>query len=175
MNPFWSNIFRKPGYEGTLAYFLGTIAMFSELSPSELKILENLVHLRNYDLGETVFAEGDIGSGMYIIRSGRVRIDLKDDQGVEHPQAELETADFFGEMALSLPKQRIVTATTMEPTVLVGLFRADVNDSVRKHPALAAKMLLGLNKVLSERLQQAALRHREHLHLPQEPVQTDPT
>ena len=174
MNPFWSNIFRKPGYEGTLAYFLGTIAMFSELSPGELKILENLVHLRNYDLGETVFAEGDIGSGMYIIRSGRVRIAMKDDQGREHPQAELETADFFGEMALTIPKQRIVTATATEPTVLVGLFRADVHDTVRKHPVLAAKILLGLTQVLSERLQQAALRQREHLLSPPDHAPTEP-
>lgn len=175
MNPFWSNIFRKPGYEGTLAYFLGTIAIFSELRPGELKILENLVHLRNYDPGETVFAEGDIGSGMYIIRSGRVRIDLKDDQGHEHPQAELEPSDFFGEMALTIPKQRIVTARAIEPTVLIGLFRADIHDTIGKQPMLAAKIMLGLNQVLSERLQQAALRQREHLQPSEETSQVKPT
>ncbi len=161
MNPLWSNIFRKPGYEGTLAYFLGTVPTFATLSRKDLNFLESLVHLRNYNPGEIIFSEGDIGSGMYIIRSGKVRIEMKDEQGKDQIQADLETSDFFGEIALTTPKQRIATATATEQTVLVGLFRADVLDAIRKHPAIASKILLGLTRVLSERLQQAGLRMRE--------------
>lgn len=161
MNPLWSNIFRKPGYEGTLAYFLGTVPTFATLGRRDLSFLESLVHLRNYHPGETVFGEGDIGSGMYIIRSGRVRIAMKDEQGKDRVQAELEAGDFFGEIALTTPRPRIATATATEETVLVGLFRADLLDAVRKHPAIASKILLGLTRVLSERLQHAGLRLRE--------------
>lgn len=162
VNPLWSNIFRKPGYEGTLAYFLGTIPIFSDLGRRDLAFLETLVHVRNYRSGETVFSEGDIGSGMYIIRSGGVRIEMKDEQGVDRVQAELESGDFFGEIALTTPKERIASATATEQSVLVGLFRADVLDAVRKRPASAAKILLGLTHILSDRLQHAALRMREH-------------
>ncbi len=167
LNPLWSNIFRKPGYEGTLAYFLGTIPIFADLGRRDLAFLETLVHLRNYRPGETVFVEGDIGSGMYIIRSGGVRIEMKDDQGANQKQAELEAGDFFGEIALTTPKQRIATATATEQTVLIGLFRADVLDAVRKRPATASKILLGLTRILSERLQHAGLRlgDRKYLHL----------
>lgn len=161
MDPFWSNIFRKPGYEGTLAYFLGTVPIFSELGRRDLAFLETLVHVRHYRADETVFAEGDIGSGMYIIRSGGVRIEMKDEQGTNRVQAELESGDFFGEIALTTPQERIATATATEQTVLVGLFRADVLDAVRKNPAIASKIILGLTKVLSERLQLAGLRLRE--------------
>ncbi|WP_020676930.1 cyclic nucleotide-binding domain-containing protein [Geopsychrobacter electrodiphilus] len=158
MNPFWSNIFRKPGYEGTLAYFLGTVPPFSALGRRDLNFLETLIHLRNYHPGETIFSEGDIGSGMYIIRSGGVRIDMKDEQGQNKVQANLEAGDFFGEIALTTPMPRIGTATATEQTVLAGLFRADVLDALRKHPAIASKILLGLNRILSERLQHAGLR-----------------
>ena len=161
MNPFWSNIFRKPGYEGTLAYFLGTVPIFSDLGRRDLAFLETLVHLRNYRPGEIVFAEGDIGSGMYIIRSGGVRIEMKDERGINRVQAELESGDFFGEVALTTPKSRIASATATEETVLIGLFRADVLDAVRKHPTSASKILLGLTRILSERLQQAGLRLHE--------------
>lgn len=161
MDPFWSNIFRKPGYEDSLAYFLGTVPIFSGLGRRDLTFLESLVHLRNYRSGEIVFSEGDIGSGMYIIRSGRVRIEMKDERGEDRVQAELEAGDFFGEIALTTPKPRIATATAAEQTVLAGLFRADVLDAVRKHPAIASKVLLGLTRVLSERLQLAGLRLRE--------------
>lgn len=173
MNPLWSNIFRKPGYEGTLAYFLGTIPIFTSLGRRELNFLESLVHLRNYNSGETVFSEGDIGSGMYIIRSGRVRIEMKDEQGHARVQAELETGDFFGEIALTTPRARIATANATEQTVLVGLFRADLLDSIRKHPAIASKILLGLTRVLSERLQHAGLRMREQSYSHLESVNED--
>lgn len=171
MNPFWSNIFRKPGYEGTLAYFLGTVPPFSALNRRELNFLETLIHLRNYQPGETIFSEGDIGSGMYIIRSGGVRIDMKDEQGQNQTQAKLETGDFFGEIALTTPMPRIATATATEATVLAGLFRADILDAVSKHPAIASKILLGLTRVLCERLQVAGLRlhSQSYTHLERAP------
>jgi CRP-like cAMP-binding protein len=175
VNPFWSNIFRKPGYEGTLDYFLGTVPTFSSLGRRELSFLATLIHLRNYHPGETIFSEGDIGSGMYIIRSGGVRIDMKDEQGADKVQATLETGDFFGEIALTTPMARIATATATEQTVLAGLFRSDLLDAVRKHPAIASKILLGLNRVLSERLQHAGLRLHglsyTHLNTPPEEQQ----
>ncbi len=161
MDPFWSNIFRKPGYKATLAYFLGTIPIFANLGRRELGFLEALVHQRNYHPDEVVFTEGDIGSGMYIIRSGGVRIEMKNEHGENRVQANLEAGDFFGEIALTTPHPRIATATATEQTVLVGLFRADILDAVRKHPAIASKILLGLTRVLSERLQHAGLRLRE--------------
>jgi CRP/FNR family cyclic AMP-dependent transcriptional regulator len=161
VDPFWSNIFRNPGYESNLAYFLGTVPIFTSLGRRELSFLETLVHLRNYHSGETVFTEADIGSGMYIVRSGAVRIEMKGEQGENRVQAELVAGDFFGEIALTVPKPRIATATATEQTVLVGLFRADVLDAVRKHPAIASKILLGLTRVLSDRLQHAGLRLRE--------------
>jgi len=175
VNPLWSNIFRKPGYEGTLAYFLGTVPTFATLGRRDLNYLETLVHLRNYNPGETVFTEGDIGSGMYIIRSGKVRIEMKDEQGLDQVQADLEAGDFFGEIALTTPRQRIATAIATEQTILVGLFRADVLDAIRKHPAIASKILLGLTRVLSERLQHAGLRLREQSYAHLEPKDEDRT
>ncbi len=169
MDPFWSNIFRKPGYKATLAYFLGSVPIFASLGRRDLNFLETLVHLRNYHPGETIFAEGDIGSGMYVIRSGGVRIEMKDEQGENRVQADLEAGDFFGEIALTTPQPRIATATATEQTVLVGLFRADILDAVRKHPAIASKILLGLTRILSQRLQHAGLRLREQSYSHLEP------
>ena len=159
MNPFWSNIFRSSGYEATLAYFLGTVPIFSKLKKRDLSFLETIVHVRNYQADETVFAEGDIGSGMYAIRSGQVRIYTRDENGREVEQAVLETGDFFGEVALTASRPRIASARTTETTVLVGLFRSDMLEAVRKHPATAAKILLGLTRVISDRLHQSHLQY----------------
>ncbi len=161
MNPFWSNIFRGSGYEATLAYFLSTVPIFSKLKKGELSFLESIVHVRNYKADEIVFEEGDIGSGMYAIRSGQVRIYTLDDHGHESEQATLDPGDFFGEVALTASRPRIASARTTEATVLVGLFRSDMLDAIRKHPAVSAKILLGLTRVISDRLHQSHLQVNE--------------
>ncbi len=157
MNPFWSNIFRSNGYKQTLAYFLSTIPMFKELDDRELGFLENIVHVRNYEAEEIVFSEGDVGSGMYSIRSGKVQIFNRDEQGKETEQALLEVGDFFGEVALTASRPRCASARTTEPTVLVGLFRSDMLEAVRRHPVPSAKIMLGLNRVISDRLLQCSV------------------
>ncbi len=159
MNPFWNNIFRGRGHEDTLAYFLGSVPIFSKLNAKDLKFLETIVHERSYQANEIVFEDGDIGSGMYAIRSGQVRIYTRNAQGKEIDQALLEPGDFFGEVALTASRPRIASARTTEPTILIGLFRADMLESVRKHPAISAKILLGLTRVISDRL------HRSNLQL----------
>ena len=163
MNPFWSNIFRGAGDKDTLAYFLGTVPIFSKLNRRDLGFLETIVHVRNYRADEIVFEEGDIGSGMYAIRSGQVLIFNHDEHGREAEVAVLEAGDFFGEVALTASRPRLASARTTEQTVLVGLFRSDLLDAVRKHPSTASKILLGLTRVLSDRLHQGNLRMQELL------------
>jgi len=120
VNPVWSNIFRKKAEEDSLAYLLGTIPIFSELKDRELRFLETLMHIRHYSPGEIVFEEGDPGSGMYIIRSGRVLIFNRDALGQESEQAILGIGDFFGETTLTAPANRTAAAKTLENTELSG-------------------------------------------------------
>jgi len=161
VNPFWDNIFRRSGYEQTLSYFLSTMPMFKMLDKRELGFLENIVHVRNYEADETIFNEGDIGSGMYSIRSGQVQIYNRDEQGQETEQAILKPGDFFGEVALTASRPRCASARTTESAVLVGLFRSDMLEAMRRHPVPSAKILLGLNRVISDRLLQCSIQLEE--------------
>jgi len=157
VNPFWDNIFRRASYEQSLPYFLSTIPLFSKLDKRELEFLENIVHIRNYETDELIFGEGDIGSGMYAIRSGKVQIYGCDINGAETTRAVLEPADFFGEIALTASRPRCASARATEPTVLIGLFRSDVQEAMRRHPIPLAKIMFGLNRVVSDRLLQCSL------------------
>jgi len=160
MDPLWSNIFRKKLDEESLAFFLQSQPVFAELAPRQLSQLEGLVHLRSYRADETVFEEGDPGSGMYMIRSGQVGIYGRGRQGAETELARLGPGDFFGETTLTAPAPRSATARTLENTELVGLFRADLLEVAEKHPALSSQVLFGLTRVVSERLQAASLEMR---------------
>lgn len=167
-NPFWQNIFRNQANKQTLAYFLSQIPIFSKLSQRELKFLEKIVHIRNFEADEMVFSAGDIGSGMYIIRSGQVQIFSVDNNGKEHDQAILESGDFFGEVALTATRPRTAGARATTATSLIGLFRSDILEATIRHPAPTAKILFGLNRVLADRLHHCS----QQLELLQ-PVTTD--
>lgn len=161
MNPLWNNIFRKKHDEESLAFFIGSIPIFSELKPRELSYLESRVHSRSYDSNETIFAEGDPGSGIYMVRSGLVKVFSRDSRGAVEELALLGPGDFFGETTLAAPAMRTASAKTLERSELIGLFRADLLDSAQKHPVLANKILIGLARVLSERLQAADMDSRQ--------------
>lgn len=170
MDPLWKNIFRKKLDEESLANFLKNLPIFSELTPRALSSLEDLVHVRNYKAHETIFEEGDPGSGMYMIRSGSVQIYALDQNGVEDELARLNPGDFFGETTLTAPAPRSACARTMEATELVGLFRADILELAERKPAVSSSILLGLTRVVSERLQAASLEIRRLRNPPGEHV-----
>lgn len=160
MDPLWSNIFRKKPDEDSLAYFLKHLAIFSELTPGELKLLEEITHKRSYRANETIFEEGDPGTGMYMIRSGSVTIYAKDALGQDYELTRLASGDFFGETTLTAPAPRSATARTNEQSELIGFFRSDLLGLTETKPAVANSVLLGLTRVVSERLQAASLEIR---------------
>jgi len=160
MNPLWSNIFRKKTDEESLSYFLGKVPIFADLGTRELASLEELVHPRHYDPRETVFEEGDPGSGMYLVRTGHIQIFLRQSDGSEEELALLCPGDFFGETTLAAPAPRTASARSLDHSELLGLFRADLLATTQKYPTVANKILMGLTRVVSERLQAAGLEIR---------------
>lgn len=164
MNSLWNNIFRSKIDEESLAGFLAKIPVFTELEKRDLGYLETLIHVRNYTAQETVFEQSDPGSGMYIIRTGHVVIFTRDSHDREEELAILGPGDFFGETTLASPAPRTVSARTTEGTELLGLFRSDLLATATKHPEMANRILFGLTKMISERLQAATLEIRGLQH-----------
>lgn len=161
MSPLWKNIFRLGPAENNLAAFLGGNPVFAELSKRDRLHLCEYLHVRHYDPAETIFAEGDIGSGFYLIRSGHVRLSLEPPTGESVELARLESGDFFGETALCEASPRLYTAVALEACELVGLFRSDLLQLAQNRPALCNKVMIALNQVLSRRIQAMESLHRD--------------
>ena len=157
----WGNIFRFGQKKESLAEILQNVPLFNTLTSKELRILESLVHIRTYAAQEPVFVESEPGAGMYVIRSGRVDIKLRHQS--DHPLllAELETGDFFGEMALLGDTSRSATAITREASELIGFFHPDLEEIINLHPAMGAKISFGLAKTLADRLRYTNSQLRE--------------
>jgi CRP-like cAMP-binding protein len=148
----WANIFRLGSQNQPLSEILRNIPLFRDLTPKELRILEHAVHVRRYQAEETVFSDGEPGAGMYVIRSGRVDILLKQENQSPTLLAELEPGDFFGEMALLGDSARSATALARQPSELIGFFQPDLLEIINLHPVMGAKISFGLAKTLAERL-----------------------
>ena len=151
-NGVWGNIFRSRQKEESLADILHHIPLFGELTPKELRVLEQVVHIRNYEADEPVFVETEPGAGMYVIRSGRVNVVLKHKSDKPIILAELQAGDFFGEMAVLGSSERSATAIAQEPSELIGFFHPDLIEIINLHPQMGAKISLGLATTLADRL-----------------------
>ena len=90
---------------------LKKIPLFANLTTDHLQKVGAIATQKQLKANERVFQEGDVGTEMYIIASGKVRIS-KMVQGVgEEALAVLEPGSYFGEMALIDDTPRSADAT----------------------------------------------------------------
>jgi len=157
----WTNLFRdRISTQASIRETLGRVPLFQDLSPKDLRKIEDIVHLRSYRAGEPVFRHGEPGLGMYIIHQGSVLIQ----GGANDPLAGdvsvvlLEEYDFFGEMTLLEEHPHLVTARANTATRLIGLFRPDFQALIEHHPRLGTRLLLNLGRVIAFRFRESIVR-----------------
>lgn len=160
INLLWENLFKKEDATQKVHNLLHQNKIFSSLTRKELKIVESLVHERHYRAGETVFRQGEIGIGMYIVAKGGVDIsvvELEDvtanDKFSEVLITKLKKGDFFGELSLVEDNgKRTAHATASEDSVLIGFFKPDLSVILQSHPIIGAKITMSLAEVVGKRL-----------------------
>jgi CRP-like cAMP-binding protein len=102
---------------------LRTIAVLQSLNDDVLTRLSAVLEERVFADGETLFAEGEPGAGMYFIGSGAVRIVKRtgDAESVQKTLAVLEAGDYCGEMSLFDQKPRSAAAVAAGRTQALWL------------------------------------------------------
>jgi CRP-like cAMP-binding protein len=117
-----------------------------------------------FEAGEEIFAEGDLGTEMYIVQEGRVEI-LKQIHGESRQLAVLEKGDFFGEMAIleDLPRSASASAVTAVKVLMIN--GSTFDQMLRSNPEIAVRMM----RKLSRRLRETDAMLREALGRPEEP------
>ncbi|OGF45152.1 MAG: hypothetical protein A2231_03055 [Candidatus Firestonebacteria bacterium RIFOXYA2_FULL_40_8] len=134
-----------------IAKILEKIPIFSDLNLVELNKIEIITHEREYMDGEQVFHEKEPGAGMYIVRSGSIKLSKKTVVG-EKELTTLKTGDFFGEIALLDESPRSATAVASGKTKILGFYRPDFLELLKRDPRLGSKVLLQLSQMIAKRL-----------------------
>jgi CRP/FNR family transcriptional regulator, cyclic AMP receptor protein len=134
-----------------LAFFRG-VSLFHGLSSRQLGRIMQAMQKRNYQTGEVLFHEGQIGKAVFIIESGRVELTRKAINGESRSLGILGPGQIFGEMALLEQMERTATATIVEDGVIYLLYTATLEAVIRQYPIIGSKLMRNMAVMLSSLL-----------------------
>ncbi len=141
----------------TTADLLKEVPLFQLLDDEERMTLAESLDRVEILSGQMVFQANDPGGSLYIIRSGKVELFVKDDTGTRMVLETATPGDFFGEISLLDNGPRAASALVVEDMEALCLNRINLEKFVKKHPEAALDML----SVMGRRLRQDVemLRH----------------
>jgi CRP-like cAMP-binding protein len=124
----------------------------AELSWKEIESLAKYLNVSRRAKGATIFDEGAKEAYMCIIVRGSVNV-IKND-ATQHGKvlSRIGKGKTFGEMVLFDGEPRSATIVSADNTILLILTSQNLDRLMKEIPALAAKLLLKLGKLLSQRL-----------------------
>ena len=138
--------------------------VFAGRQDSTLTALVDCMEKRSYKAGEKIFAFGDGGDELFLIRRGAVRIVLPISDKQTHHVATFGRKDFFGEMAFLDSVPRSADAIAFTDVDLFVLSRARFNSLADEHKRLTIDLMTSIARVLAVRLRYANTELRA-LHL----------
>lgn len=140
---------------------LAAVPLFAQLSRRELRIVDGLLHLRNYLPEEIIFDEGEEGQAFYIVLDGEVIIRRQGQGGVI---AQMGTGAHFGDLALLDASPRSAQAVASKTSTLGVFFREDFLAMMDTHSRIASRIALQLARQMGQRLRdQRGVESLQHL------------
>ncbi|MDP2793083.1 MAG: SLC26A/SulP transporter family protein [Sulfurisoma sp.] len=134
---------------------LHELGLFKGRKEETLTALDTHLEKRIYKAGDKIFARGDAGDELFLIRRGSVRIMLPlGDRQARHIST-FGRGDFFGEMAFLDGAARSADAVAFTDVDLFVLSRKTFDAFAEEHKKAALKLLEGLASVLAGRLRYA--------------------
>jgi CRP/FNR family transcriptional regulator, cyclic AMP receptor protein len=166
-NFVWDNFFRPVDQNQEVLEALRQTYIFNSLSKRELGFVQDTVHVRTFQAGESIFRQGEVGVGMYVLLKGSldIFIDYFFGENVSMRTqlvTRLKAGDFLGELSLvEHNSRRTATAVAVEESVLIGFFKPDLFEILERQPATGVKILLRLSEVLGRRLKETTIKVTE--------------
>lgn len=130
---------------------------FKRLPDDLLQKVLKLIFEQEYEEGEVVFEEGSPGDALYLVEEGEVAIRRWIDRvnSKRKTIAVMEEGDFFGEMAILDDKPRSASAFASKRSRILALKKDDFWKLIDEEPRTGIANLLGMNRVMSQRLRVA--------------------
>jgi len=138
--------------------FFKKISVLSSFSDNEIRLFTKFLHRREFMPNETIFKQGDSGYGFYFIFNGAVDVYANHNPQIESNGEfviRLDKRQFFGEMGLLEEfNRRSATIIAAENTVLLGIFKPDLERMLEMYPVMGAKFLRETALIMANRMGQ---------------------
>jgi len=102
-----------------------------------------------YGANERIFTESDLGTTMYIVQSGKVRL-FRVIEGQKRVHGVMEKGDFFGEMSILEGLPRTISAEAVEDAELIEINSMTFDKMIKGNIEIAIRMLRKLSIRLRE-------------------------
>lgn len=141
-----------------ISEIFGGIELFHGLVGYEIDSIVQVCQERSYRRGELIFSGGSTGDELYIVKSGKVAIQMG---GRGHSPATvihvIEPNQVFGEMALIDQESRAASAKAINDCEVLLLYRNDLSRVFEANPHIGHVVMHNLAAVVSSRLRKTNL------------------
>ncbi|MBI2851435.1 MAG: Crp/Fnr family transcriptional regulator [Chloroflexi bacterium] len=144
----------------SLADYLKGVPYFSALSPEEREKIAKDTLERSFDRGEVIFLEGEPCQGLYLVKSGRVRIFKSSPEGREQVLMTAAAGTTFNEVPVFDGGPNPASASALEQTTIYVVPTKTVNALLAGCPAAQAiiKLFAGRLRHLSSVVEDLSFR-----------------
>jgi CRP-like cAMP-binding protein len=131
---------------------LGRVPLFQGVSDESMARLSAVTGEQEFPDGHFIVRQGQVGSGLYVIVSGSVRV-----VSGSRELARLGPGDFFGELAVIDQQPRLASVQAIEDTTCLALASWDLLQLLENDSTLALNLIRGL----AARLRAETEQHRQ--------------
>lgn len=125
---------------------LSRIPLFSSLSAGDRQTLSQHVRHRVFARGEYLLRCGDVGSTLFMLLAGQLKVLRPLPTGEDAVIAILGPGDVVGELALLDGETRSASVVALESAEVLSLRRTDFDQFIRQRPDVVATMLATLSR-----------------------------
>ncbi len=123
------------------------LKLFGDISHSTMNALLEKSTVMHFHSGQTLFKEGDVADGVYVLVSGKIITQTQSSTGESHRTAIVNSPETVGELALLADTTRSATVIAARESTVALLKRRDFDNLI----ATNANMLLTLSRLVVRR------------------------
>jgi CRP-like cAMP-binding protein len=130
--------------------FLANVPLFKDVGAEELDRIAASTQQVRAERGEVLFHRGDQALGFHIVVFGQVKLAFSSPSGHEKVVELLGPGQSFGEAVMFMERPHIVTAQTLDDSLLLYVGSHAVFEELGRDPKFARRMIAGLSRRLHQ-------------------------
>lgn len=148
--------------DGSLKIYLAQHPMFKELAPEHIEKIAGYASVQRYERQQIVFEQDKVADRFYIVREGRVTVEIPSIDGEPFAIQALGDGSMLGWSWLLPPYRWNFDARATAPSTIIEVDGVKLREACEADPALGYQLMKRVAALMAERLnaaRMAAIRH----------------